>query len=83
MTAPARIYDWQNSQLSIVRFYGGCNVHGAHYRIALNEPGTPLVRADVLTREAKAQRDAARAEKQTAAALQTSLLDPPAIEGKC
>lgn len=65
-TAPERIYHWQHSQLSIARFYGGCNVHGAHYKIAVNEAGTPLVRADVLLREAKAQRAAATAERRAA-----------------
>ena len=69
--APERIYHWQDSQLSIARHYGGCKLHGAHYRIALNEPGTPLVRADVLLREA-AEKCAAHKAKTNAYAAEFS-----------
>lgn len=51
--APERIHGWLNTQLSIARFYGGCVVNGHRYTIAMNEPGQPLVREDVLKREAK------------------------------
>ena len=45
---PERIYHWLDSQLSIARHYGGCNLNGADYVIAYNEEGQPLVRADLL-----------------------------------
>ena len=55
---PERIYGWMNSQLSISRHYGGCTYQGERYHIALNEEGQPLVRADVLAREAKEMKKA-------------------------
>ncbi len=77
-TPPERIYHWQQSQMSIARYFGGLAYEGHHYTIAVNEEGTPLVRADVLEREAKAARDAAKtkrdAEKQAAQAAQGDLL---------
>ena len=72
--APERIYHWLDSQLSIARFYGGIHFRGASYRIAFNEPGQPLVRNDVLAREAKARKAAAKAEKAQAATLQEPLI---------
>jgi hypothetical protein len=53
---PDRIHNWQNSQLSIARFYGGIKFNGAGYTIAVNEEGQPLVRDDVLKAEAAAKR---------------------------
>ena len=41
---------WQNSQLSIAKFYGGIRIHGAMYLI--DETGW-LVREDILKKEAK------------------------------
>lgn len=65
---PERIYGWMDSQLSIARFYGGCTWQGHTYDIDMADPQHPLVRADVLVREAKerkqAQADADRANKQ-------------------
>ena len=61
--APERIYNWLDSQLSIARFYGGIHFRGASYVIAFNEPGQPLVRKDVLAREAKARKAEDRAVK--------------------
>jgi len=52
-TQPERIYHWMNTQLSIARFAGGCTLNGARYAIACNEDGHPLVRWDVMQREAK------------------------------
>lgn len=60
---PERIYGWMESQLSVARHYGGCRVHGAKYVIAPQEDGQPLVRWDVLKREAKAKKDADKAER--------------------
>lgn len=68
MTAPERIYHWLDSQLSIARFYGGIDYNGVRYSISLNEPGQPLVRDDVLAREAKE----ARASKRKSAADEAS-----------
>ena len=62
VTAPERIHHWQHTQLSIARHFGGIAYNGAHYRIAVNEPGMPLVRADVLAREAREARKAKRAD---------------------
>lgn len=65
--APERIHGWLNTQLSIARFYGGISFNGQRYVIAFNEPGQPLVRQDVLAREAKEKkkqtRQAAKANK--------------------
>lgn len=61
---PERIHNWQYTQLSVARHYGGITYQGQGYTIALNEPGTPLVRNDVLAREAQ---EAAAAQKEAAA----------------
>ena len=66
VTTPERIHHWQRTQLSIARFYGGITYNGTHYRIAVNEPGMPLVRADVLAREAREERKAKRADERVA-----------------
>lgn len=58
--APERLYHWQNTQLSIARYYGGCTYNGHRYTIAVNEEGQPLVRDDVLKREAKAKKEKAK-----------------------
>ena len=75
--APERIYNWLNTQLSIARFYGGCNYNGASYAIAWNEEGQPLVRTDVLAKEQKASRKKAKevadAEKEAASKKQTGI----------
>lgn len=60
---PERIHGWQHTQMSIARFYGGINYNGHSYTVAVNEPGQPLVRDDVLQREAKAAKEAAKAER--------------------
>ena len=72
--APERIYGWLDSQLSIARHYGGCTYQGQSYYIAPNEPDAPLVRADILAREAKCKAVTQRAEKQAAKAAQGDLL---------
>jgi len=70
---PERIYGWLDTQLSIARFYGGCTWQGHSYSIDMADPQCPLVRADVLKREAKerkqAQAEAARAFKQNQQSL--------------
>ena len=72
--APERIHGWLESQLSFARFYGGLSYRGHDYTRAPNEPGCPLVRADVLKREAKEAKDAAKAVKQAIQSTQESLL---------
>ena len=72
--APERIHNWLDSQLSIARFYGGIHFRGASYVIALNEPGQPLVRKDVLAREAKARKAEDKAEKTEFEKFQEKLL---------
>ena len=41
-TPPERIHGWQDSQLSIARFYGGITYQGHTYTIAVAEKGAPL-----------------------------------------
>lgn len=42
MTEPHRIYGWLNSQLSIARHYGGCEINGKSYAIRYDLEGQPL-----------------------------------------
>ena len=74
MTPPERIHGWQDSQLSIARFYGGITYHGHAYTIAVAEKGAPLVRDDVLAREAKERKAADKAAKAQAAKQQGQLI---------
>ncbi len=53
---PERIYGWQDGYLSVARFYGGIVFEGHRYTVAATEKGTPLVREDVLRREAVAKK---------------------------
>ena len=46
--SPEKIYNWQNSQLSVAKYAGGCTYNGAQYIIAYAEDGQPLVRMDLL-----------------------------------
>jgi hypothetical protein len=71
---PERIYHWLDTQLSIARHYGGMDYQGHRYVIAFNEPGAPLVRADVLEREAKEAAEKLKADAAAYAARQGSLL---------
>ena len=73
-TTPERIHGWQDSQLSIARFYGRITYQGHTYTIAVAEKGAPLVRSDVLAREAKARRAANKAAKALAAKQQEQLI---------
>jgi hypothetical protein len=72
-SAPERIYNWLDSQTSIARHYGGLRLNGHDYQIAYDEAGKPLVRADVLAREAKERRKAANLARAQARAGQTEL----------
>ena len=74
MTPPERIHGWQDSQLSIARFYGGITYQGHTYTIAVAEKGAPLVRSDVLAREAKERKAADKAAKAQAAKQQEQLI---------
>ena len=74
MTPPERIHGWQDSRLSIARFDGGITYQGHTYTIAVAEKGAPLVRADVLAREAKERRAANKAAKAQAAKQQGQLI---------
>ena len=56
MTPPERIHGWQDSQLSIARFYGGITYQGHTYTIAVAEKGAPLVRDDVLCERRRSAR---------------------------
>ena len=72
--SPERIYNWQHNQMSIARHYGGLKYQGYEYFIAPNEPGAPLVRADVLAAEKKAEKLAGKAEKLKAVEAQGDFL---------
>lgn len=63
---PERIHNWQHTQLSVSRHYGGCKYQGASYFIAYDEPGDPLVRQDVKQKEIRAAAEAAKAERKAA-----------------
>lgn len=69
-----RIYGWMDSQMSIARHYGGLTYQGQSYRIAAHEDGQPLVRWDVIKREAVEAKVRAKAEKQAAKAKQGELI---------
>lgn len=58
---PEKIYNWLNSQLSIARFYGSIRIYGALYVIDESDKDLPLVRSDVLHKEAK---EASEEEKE-------------------
>ena len=71
---PERIQNWQHSQLSIARHYGGITYQGHGYQIAYDEPGQPLVRADVLRSETRERQAQAKAAKQAAKQAQGDLI---------
>ena len=73
-TTPERIHGWQDSQLSIASFYGGITYQGHAYTIAVAEKGAPLVRDDVLVREAKERKAAYKAAQAQAAKQQEQLI---------
>ena len=72
--APERIHHWLNTQMSIARFYGGLTYQGHQYLIAYDEPGQPLVRSDVIKREAKERKAAARKSAKAQAGAQEKLI---------
>ena len=49
MTEPKKIYNWQDSQLSIAKYYGGLTMDGITYSIAYEEEGQPLI--EVITKK--------------------------------
>ena len=59
MSAPERIFNWLKSPLSIARHYGGMKYQGHVYKIDHLSVGEPLVRVDVLEREAKTRKERA------------------------
>ena len=71
---PERIYGWLESQLSIARHYGGIRYNEYHYLIAYNEEGQPLVREDVLKREAKERKEKQKQERKEAIAKQQTMI---------
>lgn len=71
---PERIYGWLDSQLSLARHYGGLKYQGHDYQIAYLEDHQPLVRVDVLAREAKQAKAARKAQKLAAQQAQEVLL---------
>lgn len=64
MSAPERIHGWLDTQLSIARHYGGRKYNGHEYVIDVRGEGQPLVRIDVLAREARAAKKAAGKEQK-------------------
>ena len=61
---PDRIHNWQHTQLSIARFYGGCTYNGASYAIAYTEEGQPLVRVDLIEAKAKSEKKDNKAKRK-------------------
>ena len=75
--APERIHGWLDTQMSVARYWGGLTYMGHSYYVAPNETGAPLVRADVLAREAKEAKAAVKAahwERVAKAGIQGALL---------
>ena len=71
---PERIHNWTGTHFSIARFAGGLTYQGHRYVIAYHERGQPLVRWDVVLREAQAKREQDRAAQEAARAKQGDLL---------
>lgn len=70
---PERIYNWMNTQLSLARLNGGMTFQGHRYVIAFHEPDMPLVRADVIKREAQEALATMKNEAEANAARQERL----------
>lgn len=60
-TEPKRIYNWQHSQLSIARHYGGCKVNGVEYIIRYDLEGQPL---EEMQMKAKAKKSKSQTPRQ-------------------
>ena len=71
---PERVHGWLNTQMSVARYSGGLTYMGHSYYVAPTEPGAPLVREDVIKREAKAAKEAKRVAKIASAGAQGALL---------
>jgi len=69
---PERIYGWLDSQISVARHYGGMKYQGVYYQIDYLSVDEPLVRVDVLAREAKARKE--RAARLNAEAKRLNML---------
>ena len=69
---PERIYGWLDSQISVARHYGGMKYQGVYYHIDYLSVDEPLVRVDVLAREAKARKE--RAARLNAEAKRLNML---------
>ena len=61
---PERIFGWINSQLSLARFYGSVMVHGRQYFVSGPTADDPLVRGDVLQREAREKAERLKADRK-------------------
>ena len=51
------------SSRDVIRHFGGIRYNGKHYKIAVDEPGQPLVRVDVLAKERRQRRESKQAEQ--------------------
>ena len=56
---PKRIYNWQNTQLSIARHYGGCTFNGVEYTIRYDLEGQPLEEFVVKPRKKRIKKEPA------------------------
>ena len=70
---PERIFGWLDSQLSIARHYGAIDYQGHRYVISYHEKGAPLVRDDVIKREAQEALATLKNEADAYAARQDGL----------
>ncbi len=68
---PERIYGWLDTQMSLARYSGGLTYMGHSYYVVPTEPGAPLVRADVLEREAKEEKARCKVASKVATELAT------------
>jgi CxxC motif-containing protein len=74
MSAPDRIYNWLDSQLSVARFYGGLIYKGERYVIDQKTKGAPLVKSSVLVEKSKLARQLEKKKKEVPTEKQESLL---------
>lgn len=61
---PKRIYNWQQSQLSLAKYYGGITLNGAMYVVRYDLEGQPLEEVKPKSKLTKAKKRHGRDTKQ-------------------
>ena len=64
-----RIYNWQHSQLSIARHYGGIRLNGVEYAIRYDLEGQPLEQVVAKPKQRKPKKKESNETDQTVLAL--------------